>query len=138
MKHARENETIIVKLELGDEVLKSLEKVVAAYGVRSGTIQWGIGMLHDIVVGYFNGKEYEKDTYKDSAEIVSFHGSIAASEPRFHIHTSFAAKDHTVHGGHLFSAVVAPLLEIEIHVLSTIHISRKLNESSGLKEMDID
>lgn len=137
MIHARENDSIILKIEAGEEVFQALESAVSTYGIESATIQWGIGMLHDIVVGYFNGKEYEKATYRESAEIVSFHGSVASNDPRFHVHTSFAIRDHTVHGGHLFSAVVSPLLEVEIHVLKTVKLGRKLNERNGLKELSI-
>ena len=124
MMHRRENDTIILKVEDGEDVLETLGRIAEFYRVESGTIQWGIGMLHDIEIGYFNGKEYEKKKYDESAEIVSFHGSIAANDPRFHIHTSFAGRDHAVHGGHLFSAKVGPLLEVEIHVVNTIRISR--------------
>jgi len=137
MMHRRENDTVLVKFEDGEDVLEALDKIAKFYGIESGTVQWGIGMLHDIEVGYWNGKEYEKKKYADRAEIVSFHGSIASSEPRFHIHLSFAVRDHSVHGGHLFSGIVGPLLEIEIHVVNTITISRKLNEKSGLKEIAI-
>ncbi|MEM0155006.1 MAG: DUF296 domain-containing protein [Thermoplasmataceae archaeon] len=137
MMHARENDSVILKIESGEDVFQALEKAVSTYEIGSATIQWGIGTLHDIVVGYFNGREYEKTTYKESAEIVSFHGSIASNDPRFHIHTSFAVRDHSVHGGHLFSAVVAPLLEVEIHVLGTVKLGRKRSEGSGLKELYI-
>ena len=137
MMHRRENDTIILKVEDGEDVLETLGRIAEFYHVESGTIQWGIGMLHDIEIGYFNGKEYEKKKYDESAEIVSFHGSIAANDPRFHIHTSFAGRDHAVHGGHLFSAKVGPLLEVEIHVVNTIRISREINKKSGLKEISI-
>ncbi|MCL4330691.1 MAG: DUF296 domain-containing protein [Candidatus Thermoplasmatota archaeon] len=137
MMHRRENDTIILKVEDGEDVLETLGRIAEFYRVESGTIQWGIGMLHDIEIGYFNGKEYEKKKYDESAEIVSFHGSIAANDPRFHIHTSFAGRDHAVHGGHLFSAKVGPLLEVEIHVVNTIRISREINKKSGLKEISI-
>ena len=135
MLHRREDDTIILKLEDGEDVLESLGNIVEYYGIESGAIQWGIGMLHHIEVGYWNGSVYEKEKYVDPAEIVSFHGSIASNDPRFHIHLSFAVRDHSVHGGHLFSATVSPLLEIEIHVVNTIAISRKLNERTGLKEI---
>ena len=137
MMHRRENDTIILKVEDGEDVLETLGRIAEFYRVESGTIQWGIGMLHDIEIGYFNGKEYEKKKYDESAEIVSFHGSIAANDPRFHIHTSFAGRDHAVHGGHLFSAKVGPLVEVEIHVVNTIRISREINKKSGLKEISI-
>jgi|YelNatPaOPRAMG01_1025707.scaffolds.fasta_scaffold00234_10 predicted DNA-binding protein with PD1-like motif len=137
MLHRRENDTIIIKMESGEDVLESLGRIAEFYRIESGTIQWGIGMLHDIEVGYFNGKEYEKQKYVESAEIVSFHGSIASNDPRFHVHLSFAGRDHAVHGGHLFAATVDPLLEVEIHVVSTINISRVINKNSGLKEISI-
>ena len=87
--------------------------------------------------GYFNGKEYVHKIIETPGEVVSFHGSIASSDPRFHFHASIALMDHGVVGGHLFNAVVSPLMEIQVTRLRGIHLSRKLNEKSGLKEIEI-
>ena len=94
-------------------------------------------MIKGLQVGYFNGKEYEKELFHDNLEVVAFHGSIAEDEPRFHIHSACAGKNHGVVGGHLFGGVADPLLEISISVFEKIRAERKVNPSSGLKEINL-
>ena len=128
---------VMLKIERGEDILEALDKATRIHGITNGAVQWGIGMFAGVEIGYFNGKEYVKEIFDEPAEIVSFHGSIAHTEPRFHIHTSFAPSDHIVKGGHLFHGVANPLMEIEIQKFSLIRMERKLNEATGLKELDI-
>lgn len=128
---------VMIKVERGENVLEALEKACKIHTITNGAVLWGIGMFAEVEIGFFNGTQYVHETYTDPAEIVSFHGSIANTEPRFHIHTSFAPEDHVVKGGHLFKAITSPLMEIEVQKFNTIRIERKLNEGTGLKEIDI-
>ena len=137
MQIRREGNRIFAKLESGENVLEMLEKIVKEQKVRSGEILWAIGMIKGLQVGYFNGKEYEKELFKDNLEVVSFHGSIAEGDPRFHIHSACAGKSHGVVGGHLFGGVADPLLEVSISVFDNIRAERKVNPSSGLKEINL-
>lgn len=137
MLSREENGFVMIKIESGENVLETLEKACKIHNISSGAVQWGIGMFKEIDIGFFNGKEYVREDFPKAAEIVSLHGSIANTEPRFHIHTSFASEDHIVRGGHLFRAIANPLVEIEIQKFSSLKIERKLNTSSGLKEIEI-
>lgn len=137
MQVKREGNRIFAKLEKGEDVLEKLSQIVAGQDVKNGEILWGVGMIKGLQVGYFNGKEYEKETYRDNLEVVSFHGSIAENEPKFHIHTSCAGRNHGVVGGHLFGGMADPLLEVSISVFDKIRAERKINPASGLKEIDL-
>ena len=137
MQVRREGNRIFAKLDKGENVLEMLEKIVKEQKVRNGEILWAIGMIKGLQVGYFNGKEYEKELFHDNLEVVAFHGSIAEDEPRFHIHSACAGKNHGVVGGHLFGGVADPLLEISISVFEKIRAERKVNPSSGLKEINL-
>lgn len=128
---------VMIKVERGENVLDALSKACTIHTITNGAVQWGIGMFAEVEIGFFNGKTYVHETYSEPAEIVSFHGSIASTEPRFHIHTSFAPEDHIVKGGHLFRAIASPLVEIEVQKFASIRIERKLNDATGLKEIDI-
>ena len=132
-----EGDLVFVKLQRDDSVVQSLEKLCELHSIKNGLVVWGIGMFSTADFGYFNGKEYMHKIIENPGEVVSFHGSIASSDPRFHFHASIALMDHGVVGGHLFNAVVSPLMEIQVTRLRGIHLSRKLNEKSGLKEIDI-
>ncbi len=137
MQVRREGNRIFAKLDKGENVLEMLDKIVKEQKVRNGEILWAIGMIKGLQVGYFNGREYEKQLFPENLEVVSFHGSIAEDEPRFHIHSACAGKNHGVVGGHLFGGVADPLLEISISVFENIRAERKVNHASGLKEISL-
>jgi predicted DNA-binding protein with PD1-like motif len=138
MQSKSEGNSIILKLEKNENVQEKILEAAEKYGVSSGTILWAVGMIRDLEIGYFNGKEYEKEVFGDALEVVSFHGSIASNEPRLHIHVSGAQKNHSVIGGHMFSGSADPLLEVHILKLDETTLKRSLNEASGLKELTIE
>ncbi len=131
----KDGNEFFVKVEKGEDVLGTLTDVILENGISSGEVIWGIGVIQDLQVGYFNGKEYEKETYSEPLEVVSFHGSIAENEPRFHIHTSCGGRDHRVVGGHLFGGHANPLLEVRIRKFENITVKRYDNPKTGLREI---
>jgi predicted DNA-binding protein with PD1-like motif len=132
-----EGDLVFVKLQRDDSVVQSLEKVCELHSIKNGLVVWGIGMFRTADFGYFNGKEYVHKIIQVPGEVVSFHGSIASTDPRFHLHASIALMNHEVVGGHLFNAVVSPLMEIQVSRLRGIQLTRQLNDKSGLKEIEI-
>lgn len=133
-----EKNYIVAKLEKGESVGESTSRILEDYGIYSGLVQFAIGMIRDLEIGYWNGKEYERATLPEPGEVVSFHGSIAGNEPRLHIHVSVATNDHSVKGGHFFSGLADPVLEVHILKLEEIVLKRELNEKSGLRELMIE
>ncbi|MCL4314271.1 MAG: DUF296 domain-containing protein [Candidatus Thermoplasmatota archaeon] len=126
-----------MKLDSGDNVFDSLSIICDRCSIDSGSIRWGIGMVRDFEIGYLNALTYEKERFSERAEVVSFHGSIASGEPTFHIHASVARRHHDVIGGHLFSAIADPMMEIEITRFQRISLARIKNELSGLNELNV-
>src|SRR5438876_9601150 len=49
----RERNTVFVKLSDGEDLFPSLEAAARQHDVESGTVLWGIGMLRDVVIGFF-------------------------------------------------------------------------------------
>lgn len=135
MQMQKEGLDIFVKIEKGEDILKELEAIIQADNIQTGEIIWAIGMIRNLQVGYFNGNEYEKETFEKALEVVSFHGSIAENEPRLHIHSSCAGQDHHVVGGHFFGGVADPLLELRIRKFEEIRAIRKVNPNTGLTEL---
>ena len=133
-----EKNYIVVKIEKGEDVGESITKVLDDYGIFSGLVEFGIGMIRDLEIGYWNGKEYEKAQLQSPGEVVSFHGSISSNEPRLHIHVSVALSDHSLSGGHFFSGTADPLMEVHILKLEEIVLKRALNKKTGLKELMIE
>lgn len=135
MQIKKEGQDIFAKLEKGEDVLEELSKIVSSNDIKTGEVIWGIGMIRNLQIGYFNGREYEKETFERALEVVSFHGSIAENEPVFHIHSSCAGQDHRVVGGHLFGGIADPLLEVRIRIFEKIRAVRENNPKTGLKEL---
>ena len=133
-----ERNNIIAKIEKDEPVLESIQSLIEDYGIYSGLIVFGIGMLRDLEIGYWNGKEYEKEVIKEAGELVSLHGSITSNEPYVHAHVAVATSDHIVKGGHFFNAVADPLVELHVIRLEEVVLKRKLNQKTGLNELNFD
>ena len=138
MQWEEENNVLVVKLDDGENLLQALNSVIEKNGIKSALILSGIGMLRDLEIGYYNGQNYIHETFVDPMELLSMHGSIAkGDESKIHIHVSLASSEHKVFGGHLNKATVCVLNEIVLLRLNEITLTRKLNNKSGLLELDI-
>ena len=139
MKSAADANLIMAKLEDGEDLLASLQRVVKEHRIESGTVLWGIGMLRDFEVGYFDGKAYHRKTFGAPHELLALHGSIAArADPVFHLHVAGGNESHGVVGGHLFKATVNVLSEVCIARFERVRLGRELNPRSGLRELVVE
>jgi len=129
---------IVLKLDDGEDLIKSLKSAVQKYHITSGFIMMGIGMLRDIEIGYFAGKKYNLKNLNAPHELISLQGSISTKgEVIIHLHCSLANSGHQIVGGHLNSATVCVLNEILIKRTENITLGRRLNPDTGLKELHI-
>lgn len=136
MQHVSEGNSVLVKLDDGEDLFASLAKIASAYEIESGAVLWGIGMLREIEFGYYNGKSYERSHVAEGAELIALHGSLAMkADPSMHLHVAFAGRDHKMIGGHLFEATVHNVNEILISKFTLIDLDRVFNDRSGLKEL---
>ncbi|MEM0127610.1 MAG: DUF296 domain-containing protein [Thermoplasmatales archaeon] len=130
-----EKNYIVAKIESGEDVLETMLQLIDDYGIFSGLVVLGIGMIKKLEVGYWDGKEYQRKVMPEAGEVVSFHGTITSNEPRLHIHVSVARQDHGVVGGHFFSGIADPLLEVHVLRLEEMVLKRERNAKSGLNEL---
>ncbi len=139
MQTAAEGNLVVVKLSDGEDVFAGLEQACHKYGIESGAVHWGIGMLQDFEIGFFAPTGYEKKAFPDRHELIAFHGSIVMrSEPKFHLHAAVAGRDHGVVGGHLFRAKACVVNEICLEKFSTIRLSRRPNPKTTLNELQVE
>jgi predicted DNA-binding protein with PD1-like motif len=132
-----ENSLVVAKLEAGEDVIENLNKLVDKYNIKSGFIDMGIGMIKSLRIGYWNIDKYDELYIEDRSELVAFHGSIADDKNRFHIHIGVARKDHQLYGGHFFSGIADPLMEVKITKFEEVKFTRKYNVKSTLNELEI-
>jgi predicted DNA-binding protein with PD1-like motif len=138
MQSAEENEYVVAKFEDKEDFFEVLESVIERHNIKSAVILSGIGMLRNIEIGYYNGKEYIIEKFTDPMELLSMHGSIAeVKENKVHVHVGLANSEHKVFGGHLIRAKVCVLNEIVILKFNKMTLTRKLNPKSNLVELEI-
>jgi predicted DNA-binding protein with PD1-like motif len=123
MKSKRMNNTCIVKLEKGEEILKTLTAFCEQNTIRAGVIS-GIGGVDTITVKYYDlnqGKYVSKTFEGKNYELLTVQGNISVvdNKPFLHVHVTFGDSDYNVWGGHLESARISITGEIVIEVLDT-------------------
>ena len=122
-----ENE-LMLRLKDGESLVPALIEL----DVSSAVILNGVGMLRDLRLGYWNGKEYELESVEEPVELLSLQGNLARGEDgqiALHCHATVAKRGGAALGGHILQATVHNTAEIYIHKLSGIELKRKIEES---------
>ncbi|AAT43340.1 PPC domain-containing DNA-binding protein [Picrophilus oshimae] len=138
MQHKIENNVIFAKFESGEDIINDLDSLVSFYKIRSASIDFAIGMMKNARFAYWNIDHYDETFIDERIELVSFHGSIADDEIKYHIHMAGAKNDHRIYGGHFISGIADPLMELRITVFNDIKLKRSFNDDSHLREIKID
>ncbi len=111
---------IIVKL-LEGEIVQKIKEEMERRGVSKACITSGIGFVRDVVLGYFNGKDYDKEFFKGPFELLSAVGYF--EEGNVHLHVvladpAFRRIGGRVIGGHLISAKIAYMFQFAFEEVS--------------------
>jgi len=134
MKSRKEGSRIFIRLETGDDVLKSLAEVAARYGVSGGWFN-GIGSASDVELGYYDleRRDYDRVRIERDVEIASASGSLGLVEgkPFVHLHAVVSDRQCVPRAGHLFRAVAAATVEFVL-LLAEAPIERTRDEATGL------
>lgn len=135
MKAKKVESGYFIRLDKGEEVIKTLSEFIAKEKIPGGAIS-GIGALTDIELGYFERgrKQYIKRRFEDVYELLSLTGNIAYADgaPVIHAHCILGDADYQLIGGHFFSGTVAVTGEIYIRVFSD-QFKREPNAEFELK-----
>lgn len=108
-------DTILVRLDKGDEIVKSLLAVAEKEGVTLASVS-GIGATDDFEVGIFDldRSDYDHFRFGGNHEIVSLVGNLTTKDgaPYVHLHITCAGEGGKIVGGHLFEAKISLTAEI--------------------------
>lgn len=120
---------IIVRLQTGEDFFESL----GSLNLTTGALVCGIGMLKDVTLAFWTGKEYKEHRVPGPVELLSLQGNFSLREGKSHVHCHalLGLEDGSTVGGHLSQATVHETNEIYIKKLSGIVMERK-KEPSGL------
>ncbi|MBQ4423959.1 MAG: DNA-binding protein [Clostridia bacterium] len=120
MEYRRFNDTLLVRIDRGEEIIESVRKVAERENVRLASVE-ALGATDDFTVGVYDAaaKRYDSKTFTGPHEIVSLTGTITEKDGAFyqHLHLSAGNGDCEVFGGHLNRAVVSVTCEMVIRVL---------------------
>ena len=108
-------DTILVRLDKGDEIAKSLLAVAEKEGVTLASVS-GIGATDDFEVGVFDlaRSDYDRFCFSGNHEIVSLVGNLTTKDgvPYLHLHITCAGEGGKIVGGHLFEGRISLTAEI--------------------------
>ncbi len=139
MKYKRFGEDIVVRLEVGEEVVASLAEIAEREGVTFAEVS-GIGAVDEFCVSVFDvkAKKYFDNDFREPLEIVSMSGTVTEQngKPYLHLHASAGRADGSVVGGHLKRAVVSATCEIVLHTVYG-RVPRFFDDATGLNLMDV-
>ena len=127
-------QTVVLRLEKGEEVIESITALCKKEDIKLGSIS-GLGAANYVTVGLFkiDEKKYYSNTFEEDFEITNLTGNISRmnGEVYLHIHGTFANIEGKCIGGHLNKAIISATSEIIINIISG-EIDREFSEEIGL------
>lgn len=130
---------IVVRLEPGEDIIKSIASVVAKNELQSGHLSL-IGAVSKVHLGYFDLHEkiYKDFTIDEDLEIVSCVGNISRLKDDYIVHAHVVASDVNgkCYAGHLMEGCEVSVT-IEIIITEFPKMSRAREEVTGLNLLDL-
>ena len=140
MDYRRFQDTIVVRMDKGEEILEQLKAVAEKENVRLAEIS-ALGAVNDFTVGVFktDEKKYYANSFQGSFEIVSLTGTVSTMDGAYyaHLHMSAGNDKGEVFGGHLNRAVISATCEMVIRVIGG-SVDRAFSVEVGLNLFKFD
>lgn len=134
MEHRRFGDTVVLRLDPGDEICASLIDTAGKENISLAEIS-GLGAVNDFTVCVFDAgeKKFYTNHFEGLFEITSLCGTLTRmnGEPYLHLHMSAGGTDGRVLGGHLKNAVISATGEIIIRIIDG-QVGRKFSDRIGL------
>jgi predicted DNA-binding protein with PD1-like motif len=132
---------IFARMDPGEDVLGTIEKVAKEYDVRSGQLNL-IGAVSKAKLGYFHREavEYRSFTVDNDVEVVSCIGDISTHDGNLVVHAHMIVADEAgkCFGGHLMTGCEVSVT-IELVIIETeTELLRKRDDATGLNLLHID
>lgn len=134
MEYRRFENTIIARIDKGEEILEQVKEIALKENIKLAGIQ-ALGAIGQFTAGVFltDQKKYLANEWKGSFEIVSLTGTVNTMNDEFycHLHISAGNEKGEVFGGHLNRAIVSATCEMVITVIPGT-VDRYYDEAIGL------
>lgn len=134
MKYQRFEQTIIGRMDKGEDIVEQVKNVALKEKIKLASIS-ALGAINEFTVGVFKTKEkkYYANEFKGDFEIVSLTGTINTMNDEYysHMHLSAGNDQGQVFGGHLNKAIVSATCEMVIQIING-EVDRYFDEEVGL------
>lgn len=134
MEYRRFGNTIIARIDKGEEILEQVKKISLNEDIKLASVQ-ALGAINQFTVGVFKTteKEYLSNEFSGNFEIVSLTGTINTMNQEFycHLHLSAGNEKGEVFGGHLNRAIVSATCEMVIRMIDG-RVERYFDKEIGL------
>jgi predicted DNA-binding protein with PD1-like motif len=140
MEYRRFNDTYVIRMDRGEEVLTTLTGIWEQEGVRLAAVS-AIGAADRAVVGLYDVGEqvYHKKEFREPMEIASLLGTVSEKngKPYLHLHATLCDASMQTHGGHVNELWISVTCEMILRLLPG-EVGRRLDEVTGLNVFDFD
>ena len=134
MEYKRIEQSIILRLDPGEEIVSSILALAEQENIRLAEIN-ALGATNDFTVGVYNLEEqkFYPNHFTGAYEISSLHGTITTMDgrPYLHLHMNAANENGQAYGGHLKEAFISATFEGVIRILDGT-VERRQDEVTGL------
>ena len=115
MEYRRFENTIIARIDKGEEILEQVKIIALTENIRLASVQ-ALGAVGRFTVGVFQTEQ----KFQGDFEIVSLVGTINTMNHEFycHLHMSAGNEKGEVFGGHLNQAIVSATCEMVISIVN--------------------
>ena len=131
MDYRNFGDCLVVRLDRGEEIVSSIEKICRKENITLGSIE-GIGAADHAVIGLYDVGErfFHQKVLDEPLEITSVTGNISTKDGEIylHIHISLADAEMKMTGGHLKECRISATAELFIRRLEGC-VERKLDEA---------
>lgn len=138
MEYKRFDNTVIVRIDRGEEILEQLAVVAQKENIKLASVQ-ALGATDSFTVGVYDteSKQYHSNEFNGAFEIVSLVGTVNTMNGEFysHLHMSAGNEKGEAFGGHLNRARVSATCELVITVINGT-VDRFRDEKIGLNLFD--
>ncbi len=139
MKSRRFDNTVVLRLDIGDEICECVRACCEENGVKLASVS-GIGVTKSAVIGLYDlaKQEFIANEINSLMEIASLTGNVTTmnGEAYVHLHAVLCDKEGNAFGGHLKKGVIGATCEIFVSVVDG-EVSRVNEKETGLNILDI-
>ena len=131
MEYRRFQDTYVIRIDRGEEVVATLTAFCDQEGVQLASVE-ALGAADHVVIGLYDvgAKKYHRHSFDEPMEITSLLGSVSTKDgkPYLHLHINLCRADMSVIGGHLNECRISATCEMIVRKLSGT-VERKLDEA---------